>query len=124
MGRSYGDYSRQGVGHPNYKGGATNRGSVAWFNQKIRAIRVTAKKHGHQPLLGIDSEGLATLYASHDRTCDICGKPESEKGKSLAVDHCHATGLFRGFLCSDCNFGLGKFKDDKIILQKALEYLN
>jgi hypothetical protein len=39
------------------------------------------------------------------------------------LDHCHETGEFRGFLCSNCNLGLGKFKDDPEILLNAIAYL-
>lgn len=41
----------------------------------------------------------------------------------LSIDHCHETGAFRGLLCSECNFGLGKFKDDPELLLAAVEYL-
>ena len=72
--------------------------------------------------------------------CDICGKSEEDlpasfggmgtgnKGKlqrqtPWRLDHCHATGEFRGFLCNSCNLGLGKFKDDPEILMNAISYL-
>lgn len=37
---------------------------------------------------------------------------------------CHKTGVFRGWLCNNCNFGLGQFKDSHELLQNAIAYLN
>lgn len=39
------------------------------------------------------------------------------------VDHCHSSGAFRGLLCSNCNTGLGQFKDNIEFLKAAIEYL-
>lgn len=61
------------------------------------------------------------LYASQAGLCAICGKePEDRR---LAMDHCHATGRVRGLLCMHCNVGLGMFKDNKEVLEKAIAYL-
>jgi len=52
------------------------------------------------------------------RACEICGSTEN-----LVADHDHSTGLFRGTLCEDCNFGLGRFKDQPELLSRARLYL-
>lgn len=56
--------------------------------------------------------------------CNICGTKEAVAGKSLAYDHDHKTGSFRGFLCIHCNQGLGKFFDRIDLLEKAIKYLS
>jgi hypothetical protein len=57
--------------------------------------------------------------------CAICGTAAGVVGRhgQLHIDHCHATGKLRGVLCSECNVGLGKFKDDPALLRRAAEYL-
>lgn len=45
-------------------------------------------------------------------------------GRSAAnLDHCHATGTFRGVLCRSCNFALGFAGDSASRLQQLVEYL-
>lgn len=56
--------------------------------------------------------------------CPICGKG-SIPGitANLVIDHDHKTGNARSWLCDSCNTGLGRFKDDIELLEKAIEYL-
>lgn len=59
--------------------------------------------------------------------CGICGVSLVLKGygdSSVCVDHDHDTGKVRGFLCNNCNRGLGLFKDNPVNLEKAIKYLN
>lgn len=41
----------------------------------------------------------------------------------LFVDHCHSTAVVRGLLCSNCNSGLGYFKDSAALMKAAVKYL-
>ena len=56
------------------------------------------------------------------QTCEACGGPPNAYGR-LRLDHCHATGEFRGWLCRGCNLGLGNFKDSVESLERAIGYL-
>ncbi len=69
-------------------------------------------------------------YPSDDYCCPICKRDMKEISKygqpmlsKWVLDHCHETNTFRGWLCSNCNTGLGGFKDDKDKVLKAYEYL-
>lgn len=79
---------------------------------------VNYKKQGLQ----LTKEEYFFIYEKQKGECAICGKTSSS-GKKLCLDHCHKTLKIRGFLCPDCNIGLGKFKDDHNILHKAIVYL-
>jgi DNA-directed RNA polymerase subunit RPC12/RpoP len=39
------------------------------------------------------------------------------------LDHNHTTGVFRGWLCHDCNKAIGFFKDDVSLMKSAIKYL-
>ena len=60
-------------------------------------------------------------------SCECCGRAETMVRKGslchLQVDHDHATGLFRGWLCSSCNLGLGKIGDTIEAVERLLAYL-
>lgn len=79
---------------------------------------------------GLESEDYLRLYDAQEGKCKICGlrAPRVISGtvetKALFVDHDHRTGKVRGLLCSNCNAGLGFFKDSRGVLFSALRYLN
>jgi Recombination endonuclease VII len=54
-------------------------------------------------------------------TCEICHQPRGTD--ILRWDHDHKTNLHRGWLCSNCNAGLGMFKDLPALLERARDYL-
>jgi hypothetical protein len=52
--------------------------------------------------------------------CECCGRTQKRR---LALDHCHETLVFRGWLCSLCNLGIGKLGDSVQGVEQALAYL-
>ena len=56
--------------------------------------------------------------------CEICQRPfDTTHKKYGCLDHCHATGKFRGIICDDCNVGLARFGDCPKRLTAAAKYL-
>ncbi len=56
--------------------------------------------------------------------CPICDKRTIAGVTSKVVlDHSHLTGKPRAWICDSCNTGIGRFKDDIAILQRAIEFL-
>jgi hypothetical protein len=72
---------------------------------------------------GITESEYKDMLQSQDSVCKICHKPNSS-GKSLHVDHDHATGELRGLLCQKCNMLLGCANDSIDVLKSAIEYLH
>lgn len=68
---------------------------------------------------GISLEDYEAMFAGQDGCCKIC----KTSGEDLVVDHCHETGIVRGLLCNNCNWGLGNFKDNVDFLESAEGYL-
>ena len=51
--------------------------------------------------------------------CDCCGRTDVK----LRLDHCHKTGMFRGWLCHQCNIGIGGLGDSTEGMYNAIRYL-
>lgn len=75
-------------------------------------------------LKGSEKKKLDNIKPEHFFICPIC-----EKGSipgitaNLVKDHDHDTGEARAWLCDSCNTGLGRFKDNIELLNKAIKYL-
>lgn len=78
-----------------------------------------ALEKGHAPCTAT----VAELLATRTENCDLCGVNHDRLSRELHMDHCHETGKFRGWLCVNCNLGLGYLKDDVALLHKAIDYL-
>lgn len=108
--------------HPNWKGGHMNIGSLAWSSTWMNSSRRASIKRGYIPLdTSITPEMMLELWKEKGHECGNCKTPDYEK--PVCIDHSHETGNFRGFLCNDCNLGLGQLGDTIESIEKALEYL-
>lgn len=73
---------------------------------------------------GINLVTFNQMLIDQDHKCKICKTSEpGGRRNTFAVDHSHVTGQVRGLLCSECNTGLGKFRDMSELLRKAADYL-
>ena len=55
-------------------------------------------------------------------TCPTCGDVVTGN-YSIVCDHDHKTGKIRGYICDNCNTGMGRAKDNVEILQNWIEWL-
>lgn len=69
---------------------------------------------------GLSVEQYEALVTAQGGVCALCGGTQSRR---LDVDHCHDTEKVRGLLCTSCNNGLGRFKDNPEVLRRAADYL-
>jgi len=96
------------------KGRKTTRPSCRECRKKIDGVN----------LKGAEKKKLEAIKPKHFFICPIC-----EKGSipgvtaNLVKDHDHETGKARDWLCDSCNTGLGRFKDNVELLEKAINYL-
>lgn len=101
-----------------------------WSNNNPEKDAVTSRKQNLKRKYGLTLEDYDILLKEQDYKCKICSFEEtafefnSQRIKSLAVDHDHKTNKVRGLLCHKCNLGLGHFNDDINLLQSAIKYLD
>jgi hypothetical protein len=94
--------------HTKYRN--TVRGKIA---AKARDIRVA----------GWNLERYQIFLVAQNHACAICKIGFDDFPKGPACDHNHFTQTPRGLLCSQCNSGLGMFKDNPALLEVAAAYL-
>ena len=68
-------------------------------------------------------EDYIKMFEQQEYKCSICKTEVQPNTKNAHVDHCHETNKVRSILCTTCNTGLGKFKENKMLLEAAIAYL-
>ena len=95
---------------------AEHKHEPAYSAMKCEAAKVSRRKRKY----GITREQYEGMLQAQDGCCMIC---HVRLNNELRVDHNHQTGEIRALLCSNCNTGLGMFKEDPARLVTAIEYL-
>ena len=95
--------------HKNFKDGIDSR-CRSCDRERSKLVRVLTKHPDTPP---------------KPKVCDCCGKNPKDKQypKYIVLDHDHETLLFRGWLCDDCNLGIGKLGDNLEGIMQAVRYL-
>tara|TARA_R110001632_G_scaffold70241_1_gene163687 strand:+ start:4076 stop:4459 length:384 start_codon:yes stop_codon:yes gene_type:complete len=83
-------------------------------NKELIRLQAAARTYN------ITIEAAYELYSIKE--CGICNR-DILNNKSKCIDHCHTTGKVRGILCTQCNTGLGMFKDNKEFLTNAIKWI-
>lgn len=91
--------------------GAVARRAKVWRQANVEYLQTFYRRR----------KGLPEPTRECPPTCEICNRPPNKR--ALALDHDHVTGKFRGWLCENCNNGLGRFKDNITLLLQAAIYL-
>ena len=77
----------------------------------------------YRRLIELSDAEYKKILESQNNQCAICGTDASQFKFLLNVDHDYKTNKIRGLLCTNCNMGLGHFKDSPTNLNKAVGYL-
>jgi hypothetical protein len=77
---------------------------------------------------GLTKDQYEHMIKTQNNKCAICGREETAKLKNggvrlLSIDHNHTTNKIRELLCSNCNFGIGYFKENSLLLKIASSYI-
>lgn len=91
--------------------------------------RAEVKKVQLQHKYGVTWENYLEVLDYQEYKCAICKRDinaagtRDTKSDTAHIDHDHETGKLRGILCTQCNSGLGSFRDSIASLQNAIKYL-
>lgn len=117
--------------HPSGKGKArskckqcTAKRTALWRDKNREGLKEKARNQHMLRTYGLSLEEYNTLLKAQDHKCYICRVDAVDCfHEKLYVDHCHTTGEVRALLCHNCNAGIGHFKENKMLLQNAIFYL-
>ena len=110
------------------KAKATEARRYAKHSERLRALSqerrsydpVAARAYHLKRKYGLSEADYAAMVEDQDGCCALC---EEWHGDRLAVDHDHDTGAVRMLLCFKCNVGIGFFRDDVVLAERAADYL-
>jgi hypothetical protein len=107
-----------------------------WFNAyRKRPENADLRRRERLVAYGLTPETFAARLQGQNHCCIICGEtlaPNIGRGCTTHIDHDHRSGgkvprkgrtVVRGVLDKKCNQGIGYFKDNPALLERAARYL-
>lgn len=88
------------------------------FRFVLQNSKRVSRRSGYSPCTASEEQ----ITQAFTGKCFACSRPENPDRK-LCLDHCHATGKFRGWLCFKCNLALGNLDDSVDRLKNLIAYL-
>ena len=100
----------------------------SYRKERRKYCPIKRREEGLKHLYNITIDDYNKMLKFQNYKCAICSTSSinyrSRNGSThFSVDHCHTTGKIRGLLCCICNIGLGNFKDNTDLLNRASMYL-
>lgn len=80
-----------------------------------------ARREANLKRYGLSIDDYDQMFTAQEGLCAVCDN--KDEGRTLHVDHCHATGKVRGLLCHKCNGALGNAGDSIDRLTGLISYL-
>jgi hypothetical protein len=106
----------------------TAEGRADYQREHRATYSMDRKDSDLRSIFGITLAEYSLMLIEQDGKCATCRQSETAtrngKLKALCVDHDHKTGKVRGLLCSECNQGLGKLKENRDTLLNMIAYLD
>ena len=96
-----------------------------YVNKKCADCRKLYSVHKKMSEEQIKEQNIVRPIPSLERPypCDCCHK-DIVTTKTIQLDHCHVKGIFRGWLCKECNISMGNLGDNIEGFIRAIKYLN
>lgn len=109
---------RVGENHPSFKHGKS----------KSKEYLTKIKRNSYlKTKFGITNKEYDEMLYKQNGVCEICNQKETSVFKNttrrLCVDHNHNSGKVRSLLCQRCNRVLGIVKENRVLLNKLISYL-
>lgn len=106
----------------NYK--KIQESSSAYYQKYKEKVNLKNRNNRLKKEYNVTQEWYEKTLEEQEGKCKICKSDNPGKGlKHFHIDHNHETGKVRGLLCHSCNTGLGLFKENVDLIQKAIEYV-
>lgn len=94
-----------------------------WRDKNQHRLPAMRRSGMLRKLYGLTIDSYNALLLKQGGKCAIC-ETIILPGNKSAIDHDHDTGEVRGILCTQCNTGLGNFKESIALLHWAANYLS